>query len=137
MLKLVSHLNTFDQTIRQKLSKIDEKLNKLERSVDYIETIKASERNSKNKKNTSRDGGDDFEWFDWTDDFKCEDRRQSQVELRSKQKTKFEVFIFEDGIFLTRNIIDVADCLIIKWLKNLKTNGSQEKSENKRTSMEW
>ena len=61
MLKLVSHLNTFDQTIRQKLSKIDEKLNKLERSVDYIETIKASERNSKNNKNTSRYGGDDFE----------------------------------------------------------------------------
>ena len=136
MLKLVSHLNTFDQTIRQKLSKIDEKLNKLERSVDYIETIKASERNSKNNKNTSRYGGDDFEWFDWTDDYKCEDSRQSQKELRSKQKTKFEVFIFEDGIFLTRKIIDVADCLIIKWLKNLKTNGSKEKIDNKRTWLE-
>ena len=136
MLKLVSHLNTFDQTIRQKLSKIDEKLNKLERSVDYIETIKASERNSKKNKNVSRDGGDDFEWFDWTDNYKYEDRRQSKKELRSKQKTEFEVFIFEDGIFLTRKIIDAADCLIIKWLKNLKTNDSQEKSDNKRTWLE-
>lgn len=42
MLKLVSFLNNFDKTIRQKLSKFDEKLDKLERSVGYIETMKRS-----------------------------------------------------------------------------------------------
>ena len=54
MLKLVSFLNTFDQTVRQKLSKIDEKLSKLERCVDYIEAIKASERASESENNFNK-----------------------------------------------------------------------------------
>lgn len=40
VLKLVSFLNDFDMNVRQKISKLDEKLTKLERTVDQVETVK-------------------------------------------------------------------------------------------------
>lgn len=53
MLKLVSFLNTFDQSVRQKLSKLDQKLSKLERCVDYIEAVKASEVEAQGNSNVA------------------------------------------------------------------------------------
>jgi hypothetical protein len=39
MLKITSFLNQFDTTVRYKLSLLNEKLNKLERSIEYCEVI--------------------------------------------------------------------------------------------------
>lgn len=44
MLKLASFLNNFNQVVRQRLSRIDGKLRKLERSVDYIDAMMVSKR---------------------------------------------------------------------------------------------
>jgi hypothetical protein len=44
VLKLVSFLNDFDKNVRQKISKLDEKLTKLERTVDQVESIKQSRK---------------------------------------------------------------------------------------------
>lgn len=46
MLKFISNLNKFDRTVRQKLTKFDEKLNKIERNVDYYEVFKISNLSS-------------------------------------------------------------------------------------------
>jgi len=37
VIKISSFLNTFDSTVRSKLSKLNEKLNKLERNLTYCE----------------------------------------------------------------------------------------------------
>jgi hypothetical protein len=50
MLKLMSFLNQFDKTIKQKLTKFDEKLNRLERSVEFYEVNKNSNLNSNDYK---------------------------------------------------------------------------------------
>jgi cell division protein ZapA (FtsZ GTPase activity inhibitor) len=44
VLKLVSFLNDFDKNVRQKISKLDEKLTKLERTVEQVESIKQSRK---------------------------------------------------------------------------------------------
>lgn len=44
VIKLFSFLDEFDKNIRQKISKLDEKLNKLERTVDHLESIKQSKK---------------------------------------------------------------------------------------------
>ena len=39
VLKMVSFINQFDSSIRYKLSSLNEKLNKLERSLQYCEAV--------------------------------------------------------------------------------------------------
>mmetsp|Transcript_32480 Transcript_32480/g.30960 ORF Transcript_32480/g.30960 Transcript_32480/m.30960 type:complete len:85 (-) Transcript_32480:690-944(-) len=50
MLKLMSFLNQFDMTMKQKLTKFDEKLNRLEKSVEFYESNKKSCLNSNDNK---------------------------------------------------------------------------------------
>ena len=44
VLKLVSFLNDFEKNVKQKISKLDEKLTRLERTVDQVESIKQSRK---------------------------------------------------------------------------------------------
>lgn len=44
VLKLATFLNDLDKNVRQKISKLDEKLTKLERTVDQFESIKQSRK---------------------------------------------------------------------------------------------
>jgi len=46
VLKISSFLNTFDSTVRSKLSSLNEKLNKLERSLAYCEAACKTSKNT-------------------------------------------------------------------------------------------
>jgi uncharacterized protein len=52
IMKTASFLNDFDQTIRSRISQLNEKLSKLERSIDFCEAvIKSTQDRSKANEN--------------------------------------------------------------------------------------